>query len=632
MNNKIDYIPEKNIEGQAKAVHDKTLLNLVQKRICKIKCSEGNGTGFFLNINIDEFDYSLRVRALITNRHVLNEDDIKPGKKISFSLNNDEEKYEIEIGKERKIYTSEIYDVTIIEIKDEDKLNKDSFFEIDDNIYNPNHNFNNKLIYLLYYPKGKGMLFQQGSIKNVDVKEKNYEIEYLCDSNSDDGSSGGPLINSIDYKVIGIDKGASKSNFNCGTLLKEAIIEFRKQIKNEDNKIKDIENKIIYNMKNEDIKNNKEEKKKNYLHELIGKKNEDKEDEITIRYKIEDIMDRKEIRLFGDEFVKNNRRKCKIIIDKKEFNLKTYVDINVNQLNNGIFEIKLKGIKKVTNMSYMFYNCESLSSLPNISKWKTQNVTDMKFMFYNCTSLSTLSDISKWNTLNVINMSEMFSYCYSLSSLPEISKWNTQNVTDISSMFYHCKSLFTLPDISKWNTQNVINMKGMFSGCKSLLSLPDISKWNTLNLKNISNMFSHCKSLSSLPDISKWNTQNVTNMSDLFSYCYSLSSLPDISKWNIQNVTNMSCMFFHCYSLSSLPDISKWNTSNMFSLCYSLLSRPSISQYTPKINMSSRPNASTRKSLLLLLADKFLLLFIYIFIIYTIYNIIIRNTKMESSK
>ena len=265
MSNKGDYIPEKMIKGQANAVPVMKLLNLVQKRVCKIKCGEGNGTGFFCNINMDEWDYSLRVRALITNRHVLNEDDIKPGKRINFSLNNDEEKYEIEIDKERKIYTSEIYDVTIIEIKDEDKLNKESFFEIDDNIYNPNYNFNNKSIYLLYYPKGKGMLFQQGSIKNVDIKEKNYEIKYLCDNDSDDSSSGGPLINSIDYKVIGINKGASKSNFNCGTLLREAIIEFRKQIKNEDNK-------IIYNMKNEDIKNNKEKKKKNYLDELIDKK------------------------------------------------------------------------------------------------------------------------------------------------------------------------------------------------------------------------------------------------------------------------------------------------------------------------------------------------------------------------
>ena len=35
-------------------------------------------------------------------------------------------------------------------------------------------------------------------------------------------------------------------------------------------------------------------------------------------------------------------------------------------------------------MSYMFSNCKSLSSLPDISKWNTNNVNDMSYMFYNC--------------------------------------------------------------------------------------------------------------------------------------------------------------------------------------------------------------------------------------------------------
>ena len=31
-----------------------------------------------------------------------------------------------------------------------------------------------------------------------------------------------------------------------------------------------------------------------------------------------------------------------------------------------------------------------------------------------------------------------------LLSLPDISKWNTQNVTDMSDMFRHCQSLSSL--------------------------------------------------------------------------------------------------------------------------------------------------------------------------------------------
>ena len=57
----------------------------------------------------------------------------------------------------------------------------------------------------------------------------------------------------------------------------------------------------------------------------------------------------------------------------------------------------------------MFYNCTSLSSLPEISKWNTSNVTNMSYMFYNCTSLSSLPDISKWNTRNVKDKNNIFS-------------------------------------------------------------------------------------------------------------------------------------------------------------------------------------------------------------------------------
>ena len=51
-------------------------------------------------------------------------------------------------------------------------------------------------------------------------------------------------------------------------------------------------------------------------------------------------------------------------------------------------------------------------------------------------------------------MSYMFSYCLLLSSLPDISKWNTNNVKDISHMFYGCDKLKNIP--SKFEESNCI--------------------------------------------------------------------------------------------------------------------------------------------------------------------------------
>ena len=124
------------------------------------------------------------------------------------------------------------------------------------------------------------------------------------------------------------------------------------------------------------------------------------------------------INLFGSEFVKNNKNICKMIIDDKEHEISE--KFNITNFNNNILEIKLKGIDNVTDMSYMFYRCSSLSSLPDISKWNTNNVTNMCYMFNYCSSLSLLPDISKWNTNNITDMSYMFSGCSKLKYSNEI--------------------------------------------------------------------------------------------------------------------------------------------------------------------------------------------------------------------
>ena len=66
-------------------------------------------------------------------------------------------------------------------------------------------------------------------------------------------------------------------------------------------------------------------------------------------------------------------------------------------------------------------------------------------------------------------MSGMFYNCKSLLSLPDISKWDTSNVIDMSGIFWNCKSLSSLPDISKWDTSNAIFMGDIFYGCRALM-------------------------------------------------------------------------------------------------------------------------------------------------------------------
>ena len=251
-----------------------------------------------------------------------------------------------------------------------------------------------------------------------------------------------------------------------------------KEIKEVENFNKFLKNKVV------DIKldnNNAIKKELDNIRNVIG---------YIIKYNID--KSKEKIRLFGRNFVKNNKDKCKIIINEEEKELCEFYEYG-KVLENKTLVIKLifNKNKVLTNLSSMFCGCKSLSSLPDISKLNTSQVTNMEGLFCGC-KLSSLPDISGWDTSKVTNMEGMFSECNLLSSLSDISKWDLSNVTKTKNMFYNCSSLKSLHDISKWNTSKITNMEGMFSGCLSLESFPDITKWDTSNLINQNNMFKKC--------------------------------------------------------------------------------------------------------------------------------------------
>ena len=263
------YIEEKEIPNQPQAIDANemfTLLNIIKTHICKIYCKDGShGTGFFCNIPIG---WNIYLKVLMTNNHVLKIDDIQPGQTINFTIDNDDKKYNIIIDNTRRTYTNNSFDVTIIEIKEEDKIEEKSFFYLDKQIFEKNSYkiFKNYQIYLLHYPKGKEMKISPGIIKNITEDEDNKRIHHLCDTSG--GSSGGPIINKINFQVIGIHIGAAEGgkNYNLGTLLKEPIEKFNDEIKIKKN---NIENN---NKDNNDFNNKENNKDINYKNNCIQEK------------------------------------------------------------------------------------------------------------------------------------------------------------------------------------------------------------------------------------------------------------------------------------------------------------------------------------------------------------------------
>ena len=213
--------------------------------ICTIKTKNwGIGTGFFCNIISNA---QVKLKVLITNSHILEKKNILPGKAIELSLDNGNINKTILIDESRKTFTHTGYDITIIEIKESDGLNDNSFLEI---YYEIQRDINNiikdkKEIYLLYYPMGiKEIKKSEGFIKEFNDLTSSIEHSCYCDV----GAGGGPLIYSYNNKVIGIHKGGeSGKNWKIGTLIEKPINEFMEKYKAY---FQFNNNKVMYNSDN----------------------------------------------------------------------------------------------------------------------------------------------------------------------------------------------------------------------------------------------------------------------------------------------------------------------------------------------------------------------------------------------
>ena len=302
--------------------------------------------------------------------------------------------------------------------------------------------------------------------------------------------------------------------------------------------------------------------------------------------------------------------------------------------------------EKVTNMSYMFFNCSSLTSL-DVTHFNTAKVTNMNSMFESCSSLTSL-DVTYFNTANVTGMNNMFYSCSALTTIYASDNFVTDKVEYSYNMFYDCTSLkgTTLEYVASKTDHNYANCgtDGYFTpGCGyaefdnatgTLTFSYKVVKpegaydlnvgttepgWRThkneikkvvfdasfANARPTScyYWFYECKNLANIEGIENLNTEKVTNMELMFANCSTLTSL-DVTKFNTANVTTLMSMFSDCSSLKSL-DVTNFDTRNvtnmfyMFNNCSGLTSLDVTKFNTAKVrNMYSMfMNCSGLKSL-----------------------------------
>ena len=221
-------------------------------------------------------------------------------------------------------------------------------------------NERNEMNILVYKKEEEGLKCPKcGEIINIDIFEN-----IIKDNNND-------ILKGLKIQIENI------ININDINIIKNQIklikIIIDNMIIENENKIRNIENII----------NNDNKKEKNIIKGIIE-------------------IDNKDVLLFNEYHMKINEGIDVYLNNEK-------INTNIIKYNNkkGKYEFKIIFNNDITNLNGFFEKCSNIIYL-DLSNFNTSKVTEMSFMFNNCNKLKEIKGINKFNTNQVTNMKAMF--------------------------------------------------------------------------------------------------------------------------------------------------------------------------------------------------------------------------------
>jgi surface protein len=227
--------------------------------------------------------------------------------------------------------------------------------------------------------------------------------------------------------------------------------------------------------------------------------------------------------------------------------------LNNSVSSNNIIEILQWGCLRLGNSGGYFTQCVNLI-LSNVTDILNLSGTeDLSNMFENCFSITTIQFINDWDVSNVTNMYTMFIYANTFDQ--DLGLWDVSNVFNMGQMFVGCSAFNNGGSqmISGWTTSNVIFMDAMFYDTTSFNQ--PIGSWDVSNVVDMSSMFQQSTSFNQ--PIGSWDVSNVNNFNNfMFGKTFS-----DYSTTNLNLIYN---------GWSSLPTLNYGLTINFGNIKYTL--------------------------------------------------------------
>ena len=558
--------------------------------ICKLEINNNDrGTGFFCKI---PFPYAKnKLKVLITNNHLIDEEYIKNNSSIKFRIKS--EKNEIKISlKDRIIFTNKEYDTTIIEIKENDeikyflKLNEKIINDIIKN-KNENNDFIDQTIYMTHYPLTI-LSMSSGIVESIDDSKK-YFFYHKCNSN--DGSSGSPIF-SVNNEVFGIHKGINISeNNSCGIgiflnyPIKKFINEMKLKNINERYQLRiksiDIEKLCLFNQEEEGLKelgdiqfdklkelklhNNNKKVAIHIIKSFIEKIEElDLRDNKPFDIEIENELNFKVLKKIKLNF---NFNVIVYFLDKVNFKKLEILDLSINNISDISFLTKVN----YPELKELNLNKNNIANIKALENAKFEKLEILNLGLNQISEIDALAKTNFKNLKNLILEKNNISNITSLSKFDfpklEILNLSYNNISDIGILnkvnFKYLKELYLNNNkISDINTLKNIEFKFLEVLTFAVNDISDINVLEHVYLKELKQLFLCANKISDISVLAKVDFPKLTMLS------FGVNNITNIDVLEKVNFKDMEVLGFSKNKISDINIFSKINFEKLKHLSF----------------------------------------------------------------
>ncbi len=258
------------------------------------------------------------------------------------------------------------------------------------------------------------------------------------------------------------------------------------------------------------------------------------------------------------------------------FNYAFYYCSSLTTIPEGTFE----GCSKATGFQQTFRGCSALKSIPTNMFKDCVNVTSFQSVFYQCTALEEINPGTFTNCSSATNLSYIAYGCTALKTIPSDMFANCTKNTTFYASFYNCSALTELPAGLFDDCTDVEDYSSCFYGCKTIPTIPTGLFDKTVNVTTFFNIFNGCSGFTAIPEGLFDNCPEVTSFQQAFSACTSLATIPDGLFDNCPKVTKFQRCFYKAAItkipeglFDKCPEVTSFE--DCFDSCKSLTSIPS---------------------------------------------------------